>query len=318
MASAKSLLVAGLGFGTALGVALGTLLIAPNMSSAPGGGGGGDINDIREKYSKLVNENNISEAQLDSADSVLKDLDRFVVDGTLAQRPVMVLRTADAEDGDVKAVKDLLGSADSEDAGEITLTEKFFAQDSADKLLSLVTSTLPAGAKLDEKNVDAGSHAGQALASALMLDPKSTEPLSSVEDRATLLQALRDAGYIDYPDGTILPAQAVVIVGGGQNAAKEDPAVSYAIDSTVKFVEGFDSVGQTTVFAAPVTSAGDGGVLEELRKDKTDISTVDSIDRPVSHMAAVLAVKEQLDGGKGSYGSAANADAAAPALPKDL
>ena len=83
MASAKSLLVAGLGFGTALGVALGTLLIAPNMSSAPGGGGGGDINDIREKYSKLVNENNISEAQLDSADSVLKDLDRFVVDLSL-------------------------------------------------------------------------------------------------------------------------------------------------------------------------------------------------------------------------------------------
>ena len=39
MASPKSLLVAGLGFGTALGVALGTLLIAPNMDATPGGSG---------------------------------------------------------------------------------------------------------------------------------------------------------------------------------------------------------------------------------------------------------------------------------------
>ena len=31
-----------------------------------------------------------------------------------------------------------------------------------------------------------------------------------------------------------------------------------------------------------------------------------------------MAVKEQLDGGKGAYGSAASADAAAPALPEDI
>lgn len=319
MMSPKSLVITGLGFGAALGIALGTLVIAPNMDSGSGPGGE-STSEVREKYGKLVLDNNIAEAQLDSADSVMGDLGRYVVDGSLAQRPVMVVSMPDADDADVKAVKDLLGSADSTDAGSIKLTEKFVAQESADKLLSLVTTTLPAGAKLDKKKIDAGTHAGQALAAGLMMDAETTEPLASVDDRATLLRALRDAGYIDYKDGTILPAQAVVVVGGGMTPGEEDDsaAAKYAIDTTVNFLEGFDSVDTAMVYAGRVESAGDDGVLDKLRADKTKISTVDSIDHPVSQMASVLAVKEQLDGGHGVYGSAANADSAAPALPKDL
>ena len=319
MMSPKSLIITGLGFGAALGIALGTLVIAPNMDSGSGPGGE-STSEVREKYGKLVLDNNIAEAQLDSADSVMGDLGRYVVDGSLAQRPVMVVSMPDADDADVKAVKDLLGSADSTDAGSIKLTEKFVAQESADKLLSLVTTTLPAGAKLDKKKIDSGTHAGQALAAGLMMDAETTEPLASVDDRATLLRALRDAGYIDYKDGTILPAQAVVVVGGGMTPGEEDDsaAAKYAIDTTVNFLEGFDSVDTAMVYAGRVESAGDDGVLDKLRADKTKISTVDSIDHPVSQMASVLAVKEQLDGGHGVYGSAANADSAAPALPKDL
>ena len=319
MMSPKSLIITGLGFGAALGIALGTLVIAPNMDSGSGPGGE-STSEVREKYGKLVLENSIAEAQLDSADSVMGDLGRYVVDGSLAQRPVMVVSMPDADDADVKAVKDLLGSADSTDAGSIKLTEKFVAQESADKLLSLVTTTLPAGAKLDKKKIDAGTHAGQALAAGLMMDAETTEPLASVDDRATLLRALRDAGYIDYKDGTILPAQAVVVVGGGMTPGEEDDsaAAKYAIDTTVNFLEGFDSVDTAMVYAGRVESAGDDGVLDKLRADKTKISTVDSIDHPVSQMASVLAVKEQLDGGHGVYGSAANAESAAPALPKDL
>ncbi|MDK8897888.1 copper transporter [Corynebacterium sp. MSK004] len=319
MMSPKSLIITGLGFGAALGIAVGTLVIAPNMDSGSGPGGE-STSEVREKYGKLVVENNIAEAQLDSADSVMGDLGRYVVDGSLAQRPVMVVSMPDADDADVKAVKDLLGSADSTDAGSIKLTEKFVAQESADKLLSLVTTTLPAGAKLDKKKIDAGTHAGQALAAGLMMDAKTTEPLASVDDRATLLRALRDAGYIEYKDGTILPAQAVVVVGGGMTPGEEDDsaAAKYAIDTTVNFLEGFDSVDTAMVYAGHVESAGDDGVLDKLRADKTEISTVDSIDHPVSQMASVLAVKEQLDGGHGVYGSAANAESAAPALPKDL
>ena len=319
MMSPKSLIITGLGFGAALGIALGTLVIAPNMDSGSGPGGE-STSEVREKYGKLVLDNNIAEAQLDSADSVMGDLGRYVVDGSLAQRPVMVVSMPDADDADVKAVKDLLGSADSTDAGSIKLTEKFVAQESADKLLSLVTTTLPAGAKLDKKKIDAGTHAGQALAAGLMMDAETTEPLASVDDRATLLRALRDAGYIDYKDGTILPAQAVVVVGGGMTPGEEDDsaAAKYAIDTTVNFLEGFDSVDTAMVYAGRVESAGDDGVLDKLRAEKTEISTVDSIDHPVSQMASVLAVKEQLDGGHGVYGSAANAESAAPALPKDL
>lgn len=304
---AKSLLVTGLGFGTAVGVALGALAIAPNMQS---GGAGGD-DSLREEFQKKAQTEDILKAQAGSSDSVMNKLAPLVVDGSLVQRPVMVIATGEADEGDVRAVRDLLKSADAEDAGQITLTDEFFRQEGADKLLSLVTNALPAGTKLDTKKVDAGTHSGQALGAALLMDPKTTEPLSSTKDRANLLQALRDAGYIDYEDGTILPAQAVVYVGG-------KGVSGYYTDASVNFLKAFDAAGGNTVVAARVEQAADDRIIGRLREEKSGISTVDSSNRTVSRMAAVMAVKEQLDGGKGAYGSAASADAAAPALPEDI
>ena len=303
----KSLLVAGLGFGTAVGVALGALAIAPNM---PSGGAGGD-SSLREEFQKKAQNEEVLKAQADSSDSVLDKLAPVVVDGSLAQRPVLVISTGEASEGDVRAIRSLLKSADAEDAGEIKLTDEFYRQEGADKLLSLVTNALPAGAKLDSKKVDAGTHSGQALAAALLMDPKTTEPLSSTKDRANLLQALRDAGYIDYEDGTILPAQAVVYVGG-----KGFPG--YYTDQTVNFLQALDEADGNTVVAARVEQAAEDRVIGKLREAKSDISTVDSIDRTTSRMAAVMAAKEQLDGGKGAYGAASSADAAAPSLPEEL
>ncbi|MDO5031641.1 copper transporter [Corynebacterium sp.] len=308
MAKGNSLLGAGLGFGAAIGIALGALVIAPNMS---GGGSTSANEELRQEYRSLVQDQQITEAQVGSADSVVRDLAPYVVDGSLAQRPVLVIATGEADDFEVGQVQKLLKSADSVNAGTITLSDEFFRQESADKLLSLVTSALPAGATLDPKKVDAGTHSGQALASALMLDPESTEELASTKDRAALLQTLRDAKFIDYEDGTILPAQAVVVVGG-------KGLDGYFSDSMLKFLEGFDSVGKSTVFAGRVETAAEDRVIGKLREEDSSISTVDSINRATSQMAAVMAVKEQLDGGSGAYGSAASAKAAAPALPKDL
>lgn len=296
------LLVAGLGFGTAIGVALGALVLAPNMS----GGAAGD-DPIREEHRKLLQDNQTLQAQTDSNDSIIDDLASDVVDGSLSDRPVLVIATSDARDGDVSSVKNLLDDADAIDAGQITMTNDFLAPEKADKLLSIVANTLPAGAELDEEQRDVGTHAGQALATALLLDPDTTEPLASVNDRATLLQALRQEGYIEYESGTILPAQAVVIIGGGGYRG-------YYADNLAHFAEQMKEAGGSTVLAARVQQAAEDRTIDQVRKDFPEVSTVDSINRSSSQLAVIMAVEEQLAGGSGAYGSAASADAAAPAL----
>lgn len=307
--SSSGLLVAGLGFGVAIGVALGALAIAPNMNaSAP-------QDDSGEKQVQGEQEVAIAEAQADSGDSILADLASESVAGILENRPVMVIAAPDAKAQDVDAVRGLLDDAAAIDAGRINLTEDFFNQDKADELKSLVANTLPAGAELSESAMDAGTHTGEALSAAVMLNPEDAEPLASVEDRATLLQALRESGFIDYEDGTILPAQAVVVITGTGGDA-------YSRDNLDTFTTAFQSTGGNTVLAGRIEAAGDEGAIGKLRAQQTAdtddaVSTVDSLNRAWARMAVVLAVHEQLEGGSGAYGAAADVDAASPALPEN-
>ena len=56
---AKTELVAGLGFGAAVGVALGALIIAPNLTT-----GMADDDPIREEHRKVVQDNKILQLSL--------------------------------------------------------------------------------------------------------------------------------------------------------------------------------------------------------------------------------------------------------------
>ena len=330
--SNPSILIAGLGFGVAAGVAFGAFGLGPVVAGNMDSG----AEAVREEYRRALQERQIIDAQMASGDSVIADMAPTMVDGTLANRPVLLMTTSNAKDGDIKAVQSLLKSADIVNAGTIDLADAFFHQENADKLKSLLTSVLPAGAQLSATATEVGTHAGEALGAALFIDPKGTEPLASVEDRATLLQTLRDQGFISYEDGTILAAQAVVVIDG---KTPGDGTSAFKATNLAAFMEALDKVGGHTVLAGRVESAADGGPIDLLRggspaADQTEtekeaestpakaaaspVSTMDSIDRAWARMATVLAVREQLDGKSGAYGSAASAEAASPARPEVL
>ena len=304
-------IIAGAGIGVALGVALGTFAVAPVVD---GESSASAYNQVREEYRKNLQSSKILEAQMASGDSIISDLAPTTVDGTLVQRPVLVMTTSTAQDGDVSAVQSLLKSSDIVNAGTIELSDGFFKQENADTVESLLANTLPAGATLSTDTMSMGLHAGEALGAALFLNPDTTQPLAKTDERAVLLRALRDKGFINYEDGTILPAQAIVVIDG-----KTDGEGSSAFRATnlADMMKGFAEVGEHAVLAARIESTADKGPIGILRADaKSTVSTVDSIDRSWARMATVLAVREQLDGGDGAYGSAASADAAAPAVPQ--
>lgn len=300
-------LVGGLGFGVAAGVLLGTLVIAPNMPEGSGLGSGAAQQELAAAETRA----DIAEAQAASADSVVGELAGPAVAGALADRPVLLIRTADALEEDVAGVRLLLADAAAVSAGTITLGGQFLAAEGADQLKSIVANTLPAGAQLSEERLDPGLHAGEALGSALLLNPETGEEQASSEERGLLLRSLREAGFLDYEDGTILPAQVIVVVTGDSDGGGE---AALPARNLADFVAALDSRGNGAVLAGRIHTAADTGAVGLLRANpENGVSTVDSVDRAVGRMATVLAVREQLAGETGSYGSAGSAEAASPA-----
>ncbi|WKD61118.1 Copper transporter MctB precursor [Corynebacterium ciconiae DSM 44920] len=304
-----SVAVAGVAFGVAAGVLLGTYALAPNL---PGDSVGTLKSESSKKVDQLESQSKIAAAQADAADSVAQNVAEAVVQGTLTDTPVLVLRTHDAVGEDFDVINDLLEKAGASSAGSIKLDEKFFSPEGADKLKSIITNTLPAGAQLSEERMDPGYHAGEALAQALLRKPDSEEGRASDADRDALLEALKEAGYVDFDDGGFTPAAAVVILSGDSQDSEEG---AVAAKNIAEFAEAMDGGEGATVLAGRYSAAAENGpvgIARDTAEIAETVTTVDSINRSYARMSVVLAVKQQLEGGSGAYGAAPNAEAAHP------
>lgn len=303
--------VAGAGIGLALGAAFGVFLLSPNIPGGTEALGSGDTVAASE-HESLAQQQQRAERMADAADQVVAASGQDIINGVLDEQPVLVLATADADDGEVEKLRGSLDRAGAIDSGLIELSEKFFSQDGADELKTIVSNTLPAGTELSESERDPGTHAGQALGAALTFAEGTDTPNSTTEDRGLLLEALAAADYLDYETGTILPGQAIVLVTGDGTAAHGG---EFAAKSQAAFARALDVAGGATVVAGHGAAAESKGVLAQLRDDgdaAATVSTVDAIDQTWGRLATVLAVAEQLEQGSGAYGYAENADAVMP------
>lgn len=303
--------IAGAGIGLALGAGLGVFLLSPNIPGAMNTGASSDTVASSE-YESLEAEGKIAQRKAEAADEVVAAAGQDIINGVLDEQPVLVLVTADASDEDVEKLRASLQRAGAIDSGLIKLSEKFFTQNGADQLKTIVANTLPAGTELSADNRDPGTHAGQALGAALTFAEGTDTPNSTTEDRGLLLETLADAEYLEYESGTILPGQAIVMVtGSGSTASGAD----FVAKNQAAFAEALDEAGGATVIAGRVGHDEASNVITQLRgSDSTAgaVSTVEAVDQTWGRLATVLAVAEQLEGGSGAYGFSENADEVLP------
>ena len=302
---AKTQLITGLGLGAAVGVALGALVIAPNLTTSVA-----DDDPIRAEHRKVVQENKILQNQNEASDDIVKNVAPDLVSGTLSQRPVLVISTDDANSRDLSDITKLLEASGATKAGEIKLSKDFLRGESKDDIVSILKDKAPKKADLKGLDKTVGSYGGEALGAALSMDQESTEPLASVKERSELLRALRDKEFIDYEDGTILPAQSIIIVSGSG-------VRGYYSDTLAEFATALDEVNGSVVLSARAKQTQDEKTIEQLRTKDVDLSTVDGIERAVERIAVISAAEEQRNGGRGDYGSAESADSALPEEEKE-
>lgn len=282
-ARGSGLLTAGLGWGAALGIALGMLLIAPAMHGTlgPANAAATSSADSIEDEASASDESLRAGAEADAANALLAAESETILADALVDVPVMIVRTSGAHEDDIAGVRKFAAQAGASDAGEVVLTPKFFQRDAADELSNIVANTLPAGAQLSVENRSPGAHAGESLAAALAIDPDTGEAFASDADRALVLESLAEAGFVENP-GEVSPAGVVIILTG--ELSPNEGGGNFSHQVLLDFADALGSKAHA-VLATP------GVAL-----DTAHAHAVGHIDTDAGRMGAVLSARELMGG----------------------
>jgi hypothetical protein len=241
---------------------------------------------------------------ISSADAFDTQMAGRMVHDALNGKSVVLFRAPDANNDDVDAVSRIIGQSGGAVTGTVSLTQEFVDANSAEKLRSVVNSSiLPAGAQLSTKLVDQGSQAGDLLGIALLINRDPAVPTVDDPQRDTVLAALRDTGFIGYGNQHIGAANAAaVITGGGLGDDAGNQGVSVA-----RFAAALAPHGSGVLLAGRDGSSGGTAAVTVARADAavtSAISTVDDVNAESGRITTVLGMAELVNGGRtGQYGT---------------
>ncbi|GFG64871.1 copper transporter MctB [Mycobacterium kubicae] len=285
----------------AIGVVLGSGFFSDTLLSSLRN----EKRDMAAQINTINDQRNVLNEKLSAANNFDNQVLGRIVHDALAGKTVVLFRTPDAKDDDVAAVSKIIGQSGGTVTGTVSLTHEFVEANSAEKLRSVVNSSvLPAGTQLSTKLVDQGSQAGDLLGIALLANPKPDAPAVDDTQRDTVLAALRETGFITYQPTDHMAAAnaAIVITGGGLPADAGNQGVSVA-----RFAAALAPHGSGTLLAGRDGAASGSAAVAVTRADAgmaATISTVDDVDAEAGRITAILGLHDLVGGGRpGHYGT---------------
>ena len=290
----------------AVGVVLGSGLLSDTLLS----GLRDDKRQLQSQINTLDQQNNGLHEKLNSAGQFDAAMAGRMLRDSLAEKSVVIVRTPDSSDDVVQALTRLVGVAGGTVTGTVALTQQFVEANNAEKLLSVVNSSiLPAGSQLSTTSVDQGSQAGDLVGIVLQVNKNPTTPPVDDAQRNTALAALRQTGFITYPDQPISAANtALVVTGGGlgDDAGNRGSTVA-------RFATALAPHGSGTVLAGSEGVAEGTAAVAVTRSDPAmaaAVSTADDLDTEAGRITAILALHDLLSGGHSAhYGTGPGATA---------
>lgn len=283
----------------AIGVVLGSGLLSDTLLS----GLRDEKKDLQSQIEALTDEKNALNEKLSAANDFDTQVAGRIVKDALADKSVVLLRTPDAGPDDIDGLTRIIGQAGGTVTATLDLTQEFVDANSAEKLRSVTSSVLPAGTQLSTTMVDQGSQAGDLLGIALLSARDPAAPVVNDEQRQTVLAALRETGFLSYPDGAAIgPATAAIVVTGGglgDDAGNQGSTVA-------RFAAAMAPHGSGVVVAGQDGSATGTAAVAVVRSDPSltgVVSTVDDITSESGRITAVLGVQDLANGARpGQYG----------------
>lgn len=267
----------------------------------------------RDRLGSVQDQNDALSRQLNTDNGFIDGVTPRLVDGLLDKRSVLLVTAPNAADADIEAVKGLISDSGASFAGQLGLTTQLVRDENAAKLSSIVDQSIPAGQQLRVDYTDSGSRLGDLLG-ALLLVREGGKPASE-QDRKNALDALGEGGFIDYAEGTVKPAQLVLVLTGGglpSDAGAQGQLVG-------RLATTLANRGQGGVLAGRPGSADGGAALAVVRSDPSlgnAISTVDDVEDRTGRVTVILALDAEAYGRSGAYGSGRGATSITVPAPR--
>ncbi len=255
----------------------------------------GDKNYLQQRNDTLSKENDALTRKLSAADEFATQTSGRILRDALAGKTVVLIRTPDADEGDLAALTDLVGRAGGSVTGTIGLTAEFVGSNSAEKLRSVVNSPIvPAGTALSTALSDPGAQAGDLLGLTVLVNQNAAPPPVGEAARTTVLSTLRDTGFVTFSDGLGSAETAVVVTGG----ALPDDAGNQGT-TVARFAAALAPHGTATVLAGRDGSASGVAAVAVTRADAglaNAVTTVDDLDGEAGRITTVLALQSLIGG----------------------
>ncbi|MEW1959988.1 copper transporter [Kineococcus sp. NPDC059986] len=296
--------------------------------------GAGPLNEgistgITDQVRQLTTEKNTLRTERDQALSTVDQQDAWaeavgpaLVARQLGGRSVAVVELPGADSSQVDATTEELQAAGATVSSQVTLQDKWFdssqtATADRQKAASSLTGQLTAAPATAAGTEDLlAAELSRALVTSELAQAEGPD-----DGARTVLTTLSDAGLVDVQGGTgTAPARAtlVVVVGGAGDADATDAVRRSTAAAWTALLRELDGASAGAVLAGPPDAAADGGPVAVLRADgdlAADVSSVDDLDSPIGRINVVLALRQQLTGGAGQYGTADSATEVSPPLP---
>lgn len=288
----------------AIGLVVGTAALNNPLSDALSN----QVNSLAKQNQGYRQQITQLETEAGKQEQFTREAAPIMLAGKLTGRNVLVVSMAQSGDS-VSKVMDMLKLAGARITGQVEIEDTFTDPDRNDNLLDVANGALQAGLNNSPPlNSDGVETSAYLLATVLLAHDPASAP--SAEAAKTVLTAYKEGSFI-VPTGTLIPAEAVVLVTGAPYTDRNSDAKNANV---VTIAEQFSK--QAPIVVASSGAAGAGNVITAVRGDPSlakTIATVDNVTTPDGQVAVPLTLAEFLTTKKpGHYGVGGGASSMLP------
>ena len=300
-----------------LALAVGIVLGAGPLNEGISTGITDQVSQLTSEKNQLRTERDEALATAEAQDSWAQAVAPALVARQLGGRAVAVVELPGADSSQADAAVDELQAAGATVSARVTVQQKWVDPSEASFRSQLAAQL--SGELTGAPATDASTEV--LLAAELARGLVTTELAQSQQvDMAstTIVTALSDGGLIDVDGAVTQRGTLVVLLGGAPDTDLTDAQAQATSAAWVALASQLDTSSAGAVVAGAQDAAEDGGAVAAVRADPDapdDVSTVDDLDSAIGRVNVVLALRQQLGGGAGQYGSAGSAAAVSPPLP---
>ncbi len=309
----------------AVGIALGAGPLREGLSSTLES----EVSQLREERTVLREQVDAADARAAAREQAFGRVSTRVLEGTLSGVSVGVVTLPGADRNTIDELEDRLSTAGADLALSVDVSDDW-ADTEPDEARTEALDSVRELVRVPEPREGAATEVGTALA-AVLAGADQPGDLGAWRRAATILE---DEGLVDltWHDATSdsftdrRPPDTLVVVSGGLDAAAvEEPAGELALAARLDLVDGLAELDVPTVVAGQGTEKApqEGedhldplvGAVRDDRGLALQVSTVDNLEHVTGQVATAMALAWALDGRAGHYGLGRLADASLPQVP---